>query len=129
MKMMPKKGDTVCTNGKDDATVLRVVGVVPPTRVGFVDASRPEDMQNVQWTNCSLLELATHAQLQNAGLIPAGTPRKPRKSPALVKVPVSLKLPRWLLAWMDEHPDSREVLIEDALKQRYRIKPPRFGNN
>ena len=53
--------------------------------------------------------------------MPAGAPRKP---PALVKVPVSLKLPRWLLAWMDTQPESRAVLIEDALKRRHKLKPP-----
>ena len=50
----------------------------------------------------------------------AGAPKKP---PALVKVPVSLKLPRWLLAWMAEQPESRAVLIEEALKQKHKIKP------
>jgi hypothetical protein len=54
----------------------------------------------------------------------AGAPKKP---PALVKVPVSLKLPRWLLAWMDEQPESRAVLIEEALKRRHKIKPPDAG--
>ena len=54
----------------------------------------------------------------------AGAPKKP---PALVKVPVSLKLPRWLLAWMDTQPESRAVLIEEALKWRHKIKPPDVG--
>lgn len=48
----------------------------------------------------------------------------PKKHPALLKVPVSLKLPRWLLAWMDEQPESRAVLIEEALKRSRKIKPP-----
>lgn len=54
----------------------------------------------------------------------AGAPKKP---PALVKVPVSLKLPRWLLAWMDTQPESRAVLIEEALKRRHKLKPPDIG--
>lgn len=53
--------------------------------------------------------------------MPAGAPKKP---PALVKVPVSLKLPRWLLAWMGVQQESRAVLIEAALKSQHNIKPP-----
>ncbi len=35
MKDMPKKYDTVCANGNEDATVWRVVDVMPPM-VGIV---------------------------------------------------------------------------------------------
>ena len=68
MKTMPKKYDTVCANGNDDATVWRVVDLMPPM-VGIVDTSLPEDKQRIQWTDRSMVERATRAQLQNAGLI------------------------------------------------------------
>lgn len=68
MKAMPKKYDTVCANGEPDATVWRVVDLMPPM-VGIVDTTLPEDKQQIRWTDRSLLERATQAQLQNAGLI------------------------------------------------------------
>jgi len=57
--------------------------------------------------------------------MPAGAPKKP---PALKKVPVSLKLPRWMLEWMDTRPESRAVLIEEALKQQHGITPPNLNS-
>lgn len=48
----------------------------------------------------------------------------PFKEPALVKIPVGLKLPRWLLEWMREQDTSMAVLIEDALCEKYHLKPP-----
>lgn len=68
MKTMPKKYDTVCANGEPDATVWRVVDLMPPM-VGIVDTTLPEDKQQIRWTDRSLLERATTAQLQNAGLV------------------------------------------------------------
>jgi hypothetical protein len=52
-----------------------------------------------------------------------GAGRKP-SPPELKKEPISLKLPRWLIEWMDEQDESRAVLIEDALKRRHKLKPP-----
>lgn len=51
----------------------------------------------------------------------AGAPKKP---PALKKEPINVKLPKWLIEWMDGQPESRAVLIEDALKRRHKLKPP-----
>lgn len=51
----------------------------------------------------------------------AGRPLTP---PLLKKAPISLKLPRWLIEWMDDQTESRAVLIEDALKRRHKINPP-----
>lgn len=51
----------------------------------------------------------------------AGPPRKP---PEIKKVPVSLKLPRWLIEWLDGRPESRAALIEEALKGQYGLKAP-----
>lgn len=68
MKTMPKKYDTVCANGNANATVWRVVDLMPPM-VGIVDTTLPEEKQQIQWTDRSLIERATRAQLQNAGLV------------------------------------------------------------
>ena len=51
----------------------------------------------------------------------AGAPRKP---PDLVKVPLGLKLPRWLLTWLRAQDESMAVVIEEALRDKYDIKPP-----
>ena len=52
-----------------------------------------------------------------------GAGRKPSPT-ELLKVPISIKLPRWLIEWLDTQPESRAVLIEDALRRRHKIKPP-----
>ncbi len=52
-----------------------------------------------------------------------GAGRKPAP-PMLKKEPISLKLPRWLIEWMDDQPESRAVLIEEAMKRRHKLKPP-----
>ena len=51
----------------------------------------------------------------------AGRPTAPTM---LKKEPISLKLPKWLLDWMDAQPESRAVLIEDAICKRHKINPP-----
>ncbi len=45
----------------------------------------------------------------------------------LKKEPISVKLPKWLIEWMDAQPESRAVLIEGAICKRYKIKPPADG--
>lgn len=55
-----------------------------------------------------------------------GAGRKPAPL-MLKKEPVSLKLPRWLIEWMDGRPESRAVLIEDAIIRRHKLKPPDDG--
>lgn len=52
-----------------------------------------------------------------------GAGRKP-SPPLLLKIPISIKLPRWLVKWMDAQPESRAMLIEDALQKRHKIGPP-----
>ncbi|MDY0300264.1 MAG: hypothetical protein RBQ99_01630 [Trichlorobacter sp.] len=53
-----------------------------------------------------------------------GAGRKPAH-PLLKKRLVSIRLPEWLLNWMDEQPDTnRAVLIEHALKKVHQIEPP-----
>lgn len=52
-----------------------------------------------------------------------GAGRKPAQ-PALKKIPIGVKLPRWLVEWMRKQPESQAVLIEEALKKRHKLKPP-----
>jgi len=42
----------------------------------------------------------------------------------LKKIQIGLKLPRWLIAWLDDQRGSRAVLIEEALTRRHKLKPP-----
>ena len=42
----------------------------------------------------------------------------------LKKMPISIKLPKWLIDWLDEQGDSRPNVIERALCQQYGIQPP-----
>ncbi|MFN5350000.1 MAG: hypothetical protein ACK5A0_10745 [Polaromonas sp.] len=52
-----------------------------------------------------------------------GAGRKPA-APSLKKMPIAVKLPQWLIEWMDTQAESRAFLIEEALKRRHKIKPP-----
>lgn len=57
---------------------------------------------------------------------PRGAGRKPAH-PLLKKKPMPLKLPRWLIGRLDEEPESRAVLIENALKEKFGWTPPDVG--
>lgn len=52
----------------------------------------------------------------------------PRPAKLDKKKPISIKLPPYLLDWMDRQPESRASLIETALSFHYQIpegvKPP-----
>jgi hypothetical protein len=48
----------------------------------------------------------------------------PIKPPQLVKVPIGLKLPRWLIAWFKTQDRSAAKLIEEALREMHGIAPP-----
>ena len=48
--------------------------------------------------------------------------------PELKKIPVGVKLPRWLVEWMREQPESQAVLIEEALKKRHKLNRPKGHN-
>ena len=52
-----------------------------------------------------------------------GAGRKP-VPPELKKEPISIKLPKWLIVWMDSQEESRPVLIEEAMRRQYNIYPP-----
>lgn len=40
------------------------------------------------------------------------------------KMPVTVKLPPWLVEWLRSQPGSQAALIEDALCERHKLKPP-----
>lgn len=52
-----------------------------------------------------------------------GAGRKPVPA-ELKKEPISIKLPKWLIDWMDTQEDSRANLIEEALRRQHGIQPP-----
>ena len=59
-------------------------------------------------------------------MIPTNPRNAGRKAspPELKKIPVGVKLPRWIVEWMRARPESQAVLIEEALKARHKLKPP-----
>jgi len=56
----------------------------------------------------------------------AGRPKAPLN---LKKMPISLKLPKWLIDWLDSQDQSRAVLIEKALIKNYKIHKPLPNND
>ncbi len=50
---------------------------------------------------------------------------RPLISPELRKEQIGLKLSRWLIDWLDTREESRAELIEEALRNRHRLTPPR----
>ncbi len=57
------------------------------------------------------------------GGVRLGAGRKP-VSEELKKEPIYIKLPKWLIDWMDTQKDSRPNLIEEALRRQHDIRPP-----
>ena len=45
----------------------------------------------------------------------------------LKKIPIGLKLPRWIVEWMREQPQSQAVLIENALKHKHKLNTPTYN--
>jgi len=53
----------------------------------------------------------------------AGRPPAPAN---LKKRMVSIRLPKWLIEWMDSQPETnRAILIEEAIKKAHGVEPPR----
>lgn len=50
---------------------------------------------------------------------------RPKSDPKLGKIPVNLRLPFWLVAWLKDQDQSQAVIIEKALLKQYNLKPPR----
>lgn len=40
------------------------------------------------------------------------------------RVNTTMRLPRWLLAWLDTREESRGTLVEEALKKVHKLKKP-----
>ncbi len=53
-----------------------------------------------------------------------GAGRKPT-DPQFVRVAVPLRLPAWLVEWIDAQPDTRADVIEAALLKAHKLRPPR----
>ena len=49
---------------------------------------------------------------------------QPPKAANLKKNPVSMKLPQWQIDWTSEQPESRAILVEQALCKVHKLKPP-----
>lgn len=49
---------------------------------------------------------------------------RPPIDPRMVKVLVGYKLPRWLVEWLRDQDEAAAVLIEDALCEKHKLKPP-----
>lgn len=61
--------------------------------------------------------MTTHGgKRQNAGRHPT--------APHLKKMPVLIKLPKWMLDWMATREENRAELIEHALMTVHKITPP-----
>ena len=54
---------------------------------------------------------------------------RPKAALNLKKMPISLKLPKWLIEWLDSQNQSRAVLIEKALIKQFNIKKPLPNND
>jgi hypothetical protein len=65
------------------------------------------------------------AKQQHGGARP-GAGRK-KIEPGRKKIPVSYKLPAWLVEWLRLQPESQASLIEKALVRQYRIVRPDAG--
>jgi hypothetical protein len=50
---------------------------------------------------------------------------RPPAPPGLRRVNVPLRLPAWLVEWIDAQPETRTELIEAALLKAYNLRPPR----
>lgn len=57
-----------------------------------------------------------------------GSGRK-KSRPELKKIPVGMKLPRWMVEWLRTQPQSMPALIEDALIARHGLVAPVVRKN
>jgi hypothetical protein len=53
---------------------------------------------------------------------------RPPTSPLLKKIPLGIKLPRWLVEWLRGQNRSQAVIIEEALCSKHNLKPPETKN-
>ena len=50
---------------------------------------------------------------------------RPPAPPQLQRVNVPLRLPRWLVEWIDRQEGTRADVIEAALLKAHKLRPPR----
>lgn len=50
---------------------------------------------------------------------------RPPGDPQLVKIPVSYKLPRWLVEWMREQDTPAAQIIEEAVTKKHKLTQPK----
>ena len=50
---------------------------------------------------------------------------RPYADERMKKEPYSTRLPAWLLEWMREQAEPGAVLIEQALRKAFKLKPPK----
>ena len=58
----------------------------------------------------------------NSAINKGGRPAAP---PHLQRINVPLRLPRWLVEWMDQGPGTRTAYIEAALLKAHKLKEPK----
>ena len=57
------------------------------------------------------------------------SPGRPVAHPLLKKRMIAIRLPEWVIKWMDAQPDTnRAILIEDAMKKIHKINSPELDN-
>ena len=49
---------------------------------------------------------------------------RPRLAPDQRRELLHVRLPRWIIDWIDAREESRAELVEEALKSRHRLLPP-----
>ena len=72
------------------------------------------------------LASATFSGLPDQPATPAPRRGRPPTPPHLTRAQVTIRLPQWVVDWMDEQPDAdRTSLIEEAMLKRYKLKAPK----
>jgi len=49
---------------------------------------------------------------------------RPKIDPQYLKIPVAYKIPRWLVEWMRAEDKPCSQLIEEAITEKHKLKPP-----
>ena len=68
----------------------------------------------------------TFSGLPNQPATPAPRRGRPPVAPHLTRAQVTIRLPQWMVDWMDEQASTdRTSLIEGAMLKRYKLKAPK----
>ena len=57
--------------------------------------------------------------------LPKSKGGRPPAPPQLQRVNVPLRLPRWLVEWIDQQPGTRADVIESGMLKAYRLRAPK----